>query len=147
MGVVWVMVATPAASQPWSTPEALSDLLRLIPYKRIGEAAQQQGVVGDHQLRTHPFGLVHDLVTAAGGSISAEHGIGQMKRDELARLAPQRVAALKAIKHALDPDDIFNPGKITDAPPMTSSARCRKCEWQALMSLQVLMTAMIGLPR
>ena len=45
--------------------------------------------------------LVHDLVTAAGGSISAEHGIGQMKREELARLAPQRVAALKAIKQAL----------------------------------------------
>ena len=41
--------------------------------------------------------LVHDLVTAAGGSISAEHGIGQMKREELARLAPQRVATLKAI--------------------------------------------------
>jgi FAD/FMN-containing dehydrogenase len=56
--------------------------------------------------------LVHDLVTAAGGSISAEHGIGQMKRDELARLAPQRVAALKAIKQALDPSGIMNPGKL-----------------------------------
>lgn len=56
--------------------------------------------------------LVHDLVTAAGGSISAEHGIGQMKRNELARLAPERVAALKAIKHALDPLAIMNPGKL-----------------------------------
>ena len=56
--------------------------------------------------------LVHDLVTAAGGSISAEHGIGQMKRDELARLAPARVAALKAIKRALDPKGIMNPGKL-----------------------------------
>jgi FAD/FMN-containing dehydrogenase len=56
--------------------------------------------------------LVHDLVTAAGGSISAEHGIGQMKRDELARLAPQRVAALRAIKQALDPKGIMNPGKL-----------------------------------
>ena len=56
--------------------------------------------------------LVHDLVTAAGGSISAEHGIGQMKRDELARLAPERVAALKAIKQALDPKGIMNPGKL-----------------------------------
>ena len=56
--------------------------------------------------------LVHDLVTAAGGSISAEHGIGQMKRDELVRLAPDRVAALKAIKHALDPGGIMNPGKL-----------------------------------
>jgi FAD/FMN-containing dehydrogenase len=56
--------------------------------------------------------MVHDLVTAAGGSISAEHGIGQMKRDELARLAPERVAHLKAIKQALDPKGIMNPGKL-----------------------------------
>jgi FAD/FMN-containing dehydrogenase len=57
--------------------------------------------------------LVHDLVTAAGGSISAEHGIGQMKRDELARLTPSaRLAAMRAIKGALDPADIFNPGKL-----------------------------------
>ena len=56
--------------------------------------------------------LVHNLVTAAGGSISAEHGIGQMKRDELARLVPERVAALKAIKQALDPKGIMNPGKL-----------------------------------
>ena len=56
--------------------------------------------------------LVHDLVTAAGGSISAEHGIGQMKRDELARLEPARVAQLRAIKAALDPAGLFNPGKL-----------------------------------
>ncbi len=56
--------------------------------------------------------LVHDLVTAAGGSISAEHGIGQMKRSELARLDPARVATLKAIKAGLDPGAIMNPGKL-----------------------------------
>ncbi len=57
--------------------------------------------------------LVYDLVTAAGGSISAEHGIGQMKRDELGRLAsPARLAALRAIKAALDPKGIMNPGKL-----------------------------------
>ena len=56
--------------------------------------------------------LVHDLVTAAGGSISAEHGIGQMKRAELARLAPERVAALRALKAGLDPAGIMNPGKL-----------------------------------
>lgn len=56
--------------------------------------------------------LVHDLVTSAGGSISAEHGIGQMKRDELARLDPARVAHLRAIKAALDPAGLFNPGKL-----------------------------------
>ena len=57
--------------------------------------------------------MVDDLVTAAGGSISAEHGIGQLKRAELARLAPPgRIAALRAIKQALDPLGIMNPGKL-----------------------------------
>ena len=56
--------------------------------------------------------LVHDLVTAAGGSISAEHGIGQMKKDELERLSPDRVRQLRAIKSALDPNGIMNPGKL-----------------------------------
>lgn len=56
--------------------------------------------------------LVHDLVTAAGGSISAEHGIGQMKKAELERLAPDRVRHLRAIKSALDPKGLMNPGKL-----------------------------------
>lgn len=57
--------------------------------------------------------MVYDLVTAAGGSISAEHGIGQMKRDELGRLSsPARINALRAIKSALDPNGIMNPGKL-----------------------------------
>ena len=57
--------------------------------------------------------FVDDLVTAAGGSISAEHGIGQLKRSEFERLAePSRVHALRAIKQALDPLGIMNPGKL-----------------------------------
>ena len=57
--------------------------------------------------------FVDDLVTAAGGSISAEHGIGQLKREEFGRLAePARIHALRAIKHALDPQGIMNPGKL-----------------------------------
>ena len=56
---------------------------------------------------------MHDLVVAAGGSISAEHGIGQMKRNELGRLDdPARISALRAIKSALDPLGIMNPGKL-----------------------------------
>jgi FAD/FMN-containing dehydrogenase len=62
--------------------------------------------------------FVHDLVTGAGGSISAEHGIGQMKRAELARLAdPARLHALRAIKRALDPKNIMNPGKLVPPEP------------------------------
>jgi FAD/FMN-containing dehydrogenase len=63
--------------------------------------------------------LVHDLVTSAGGSISAEHGIGQMKLAELARLGdPARLAAMRAIKQALDPKGIMNPGKLVPPPDM-----------------------------
>ncbi|MFN3725201.1 MAG: FAD-binding oxidoreductase [Allosphingosinicella sp.] len=65
--------------------------------------------------------LVHDLVTAAGGSISAEHGIGQMKLGELTRLAdPARIAAMQAIKQGLDPWNIMNPGKLV--PPVDGAA-------------------------
>lgn len=57
--------------------------------------------------------MVHDLVTAAGGSLSAEHGIGQFKLAEFARVGgPVRLAALAAIKRALDPLGIMNPGKL-----------------------------------
>lgn len=57
--------------------------------------------------------VVHDLVIAAGGSISAEHGIGQTKIDELARLSGEaRLGSLRAIKTALDPHLIMNPGKL-----------------------------------
>lgn len=57
--------------------------------------------------------FIDDLVAMAGGSISAEHGIGQMKRSELERLAaPGNLAALRAIKRALDPDGLMNPGKL-----------------------------------
>lgn len=63
--------------------------------------------------------FVHDLVVAAGGSISAEHGIGQMKREELARLsAPARLAALRAIKAAFDPATLMNPGKLVPLAPL-----------------------------
>ncbi|GAA0733056.1 FAD-binding oxidoreductase [Sphingomonas japonica] len=57
--------------------------------------------------------FVHDAVVAAGGTISAEHGIGQMKRAELERVGPPaRLGAIRAIKHALDPLGIMNPGKL-----------------------------------
>lgn len=62
--------------------------------------------------------FVHDMVVEAGGSISAEHGIGQMKRAELERLSsPARIAALRAIKGALDPRGILNPGKLVTLAP------------------------------
>lgn len=57
--------------------------------------------------------FVHDLVTAWQGSISAEHGIGQMKVGELARLGdPVHLGILASVKRALDPQGLLNPGKL-----------------------------------
>jgi FAD/FMN-containing dehydrogenase len=54
--------------------------------------------------------IVHDIVHAMGGSISAEHGLGSMKTAEALRYkAPEEVAALRAIRAALDPKRIMNP--------------------------------------
>ncbi|MDO9367035.1 MAG: FAD-binding oxidoreductase [Sphingopyxis sp.] len=57
--------------------------------------------------------LVYSHVIELGGSISAEHGIGQMKRDILAELdSPARLTALRGVKTGLDPLGILNPGKL-----------------------------------
>ncbi|USA40150.1 FAD-binding oxidoreductase [Pelagerythrobacter marinus] len=66
--------------------------------------------------------FVHDLVTDWGGSISAEHGIGQMKRDELARLGdPVALAMMRSVKQALDPHGLLNPGKLVTLAPAAPS--------------------------
>ncbi len=57
--------------------------------------------------------IVHDLAVAAGGSISAEHGIGQAKRDDLVRYKPAvEIDLMRAVKLAIDPLGIMNPGKM-----------------------------------
>ncbi len=56
---------------------------------------------------------VHDLIARYGGSISAEHGIGRLKREELVRYEqPVALDVMRAIKQALDPNGIMNPGKV-----------------------------------
>ncbi len=57
--------------------------------------------------------VVHDIVHAFGGSISAEHGIGVMKRDEILRYkSAAEIETMRALKRALDPNNILNPGKV-----------------------------------
>jgi FAD/FMN-containing dehydrogenase len=59
---------------------------------------------------------VHDIVKDFGGSISAEHGIGTMKRDLLPRYkSHEALDAMRALKHAFDPKNILNPGKTVPA--------------------------------
>jgi FAD/FMN-containing dehydrogenase len=57
--------------------------------------------------------IVHDIVHAHGGSISAEHGIGRLKRDLLPHAKqPIELELMRKIKGALDPLGIMNPGKV-----------------------------------
>jgi FAD/FMN-containing dehydrogenase len=66
----------------------------------------------DHQ-RGDIKRIVHDLVDAMGGSISAEHGIGRLKVDDLERYGdPAKLSAMRSIKAALDPNGIMNPGAV-----------------------------------
>jgi FAD/FMN-containing dehydrogenase len=74
--------------------------------------------------------ITHDIVAAMNGSISAEHGIGLIKRDELLRYKdPVALDLMRTLKRALDPQNILNPGKVIaiadDAPaalPVAKSA-------------------------
>jgi FAD/FMN-containing dehydrogenase len=129
-------ISVPVASMPRFMVEAAAAAEARFP----GSHATAFGHLGDGNVHFHvraPAGVdparwyaeeapgvtrfVHDLVVAAGGSISAEHGIGQMKRAELARLSsPARMAALRAIKAGLDPYGLMNPDKLlglAESPP------------------------------
>ena len=120
-------ISVPVADMPAFILEAAAAVERAFP----GVVASGFGHLGDGNIHFHVRAgshaapdwyeregenitrMVDDLVTAAGGSISAEHGIGQLKRAEFARLAPPgRIHALRAIKQALDPLGIMNPGKL-----------------------------------
>lgn len=119
-------------------PAFLIDAARAAEARFPGTHASGFGHLGDGNVHFHvraPAGVdatrwyaedapgitrfVNDMVVAAGGSISAEHGIGQMKIDELERLAsPARLAAMRAIKQAMDPHLLLNPGRLVRlAPP------------------------------
>ena len=119
-------ISVPVEAMPRFMAEAAAEVEKAFP----GSHASGFGHLGDGNIHFHVRAgsrggsdwltregsavtrLVDDLVTAAGGSISAEHGIGQMKREELERLFPDRVRQLRAIKAALDPKGIMNPGKL-----------------------------------
>lgn len=74
------------------------------------------GVDGAEFLRLHEPSvntIVYDAVTAYGGSISAEHGVGALKREELMhRKSPVALQMMRAIKRALDPHGLMNPGRV-----------------------------------
>ena len=57
--------------------------------------------------------IVYDTVAELGGSISAEHGLGQLKRDEIrAHKSPLELELMRRLKNTLDPKGLLNPGKV-----------------------------------
>jgi FAD/FMN-containing dehydrogenase len=98
---------------------------RLIAYGHVGDGnlhfniSQLPGTDRDRFLaRTDSVRrAVHDLVREFGGSFSAEHGVGRTKVGELERYAsPVELALMRAVKGALDPHGIMNPGKVLREP-------------------------------
>ena len=58
---------------------------------------------------------VHDLSVQLGGSFSAEHGVGILKRDELLKYKSRvSINLMRTIKRAIDPNNIMNPGKVIE---------------------------------
>lgn len=73
---------------------------------------------------------VHDLVTELGGSISAEHGIGLLRRDELVRYKSSvELSVMVALKQLLDPQNIMNPGKVLAPELLKTAPSARLKSW------------------
>jgi FAD/FMN-containing dehydrogenase len=124
-------VSVPIASLPEFMEEATAAVLAIVPTGRM----VAYGHVGDGNLHfnvSEPRGgdraaflarereiqaAVHGVVRRFHGSISAEHGIGQLKRGQLAaHEGPVAIDVMRAIKRALDPKGIMNPGKVLPDP-------------------------------
>ena len=124
-------VSVPVAALPRFMAEAAAAVQAQVPAGRL----VAYGHVGDGNLHFNvsvPLGgddraflahapaihdAVHDIVRQFRGSISAEHGIGRLKRAALARhKSPVDLEVMRAIKRALDPKGILNPGKVLPEP-------------------------------
>ncbi len=94
---------------------------RLVVFGHLGDGnlhynlSAPEGVEAERFMAQAPSAMriVNDLVAAHGGSFSAEHGVGQLKRDELVRYKSKtEIALMRAVKRALDPQGRMNPGKV-----------------------------------
>ncbi|MDC1382631.1 FAD-binding oxidoreductase [Candidatus Puniceispirillum sp.] len=100
--------------------KAIDSNIRICGYGHIGDGNLHFNLVqaagGDPEFDAKTpklLELIYSKVTKYGGSISAEHGIGQAKRDQLVEVkSPAIINTMKAIKAALDPKNLMNPGKV-----------------------------------
>ena len=123
----------PVCSLPPSVPSLISPSLshQCLAAELPGVEAVVFGHIGDGNLHYNVFPpagepkadwvhlkpdvmrMIHDLVDAYDGSISAEHGIGRLKAADLQRYGdPAKLAVMRGIKQAIDPLGIMNPGAV-----------------------------------
>ncbi len=77
----------------------------------LGDPRQNEAFIAQHEHDVNR--VVYDVVAALDGSISAEHGLGQLKREEIARYkSALELELMRGIKRALDPQGLMNPGKV-----------------------------------
>jgi FAD/FMN-containing dehydrogenase len=122
-------VAVPVSSVPAFLAEATAKVqelipgIRPVPFGHLGDGNIHFNLTQPEGADTHAFlarwdevnAAVHDIVARYRGSISAEHGIGQMKIAENARFKPAvELELMRAVKRTLDPQNIMNPGKVVD---------------------------------
>ena len=95
--------------------------LRMVTFGHLGDGNLHYNVSAPEEVAPDVFvthtaainRIVHDNVARFGGSISAEHGLGQLKRDEIQRYkSPLELELMRKLKRALDPHGIMNPGKV-----------------------------------
>lgn len=120
-------VSVPVASVPGFLRDAgdvvarLCPGIRIIAFGHMGDGnihydllqpldmTKEEFLAGQHKLEE----AVYDMIDRYEGSISAEHGVGRARRDDIARRKqPAEIAMMRAIKQALDPKGIMNPGKM-----------------------------------
>ncbi len=113
----------PFLSETTAAIAALDSTLRVNAFGHLGDGNLHFNVfpgkgrkADDYDdLRRRLVRLIHDRIDKMGGSFSAEHGIGRAKVAELLRYGdPGRLTAMRAIKHALDPNGILNPGAVIE---------------------------------
>ncbi len=120
-------VAVPVARVPDLIEDAAAALgailpgIRIMPFGHLGDGNVHYNLLQPAAMAAEDFraragevqGLVFDVVVGLGGSISAEHGIGRLKRTELAaRKSALELELMRKLKAALDPKGILNPGAV-----------------------------------